>query len=205
LFNKAIGSFAFPVVVALAVFGAICGRRKFWGAIYYALLWMWLPVLALLVISYLITPLLVERYALSCFVAFFFLAALGTCLLSTARLRLGALAVVVILTLSHVYAYSRKPHDAQWREATATALRSLTSEGKVAVAPDYAISVVTYYLPVDKRSLAVPWSETANNPFKVAPKVLILGDQGTYQDSERLRADYPRLVHEFRGVQVRSR
>ena len=78
LFNKATGSFAFPILAALAIWGVVRGWRR--GArdpIAFALLWMWAPPLMMLAASYTIAPVFVERYALSSFVPFFILAALG--------------------------------------------------------------------------------------------------------------------------------
>ena len=78
LFNKATGSFAFPILAILAIWGVICGwRRGARDSIAFAMLWMWAPPMAMVVVSYAIAPVFVERYALSCFVPFFVLAALG--------------------------------------------------------------------------------------------------------------------------------
>ena len=77
LFNKGVGSFAFPVMAALAGWGAWRGWVRARAATAFALAWMWLPPLLMLVASYAFSPMFVERYALWCFVPFFMLAALG--------------------------------------------------------------------------------------------------------------------------------
>ena len=78
LFNKATGSFAFPILALLAIWGVIRGwQRGARDSIAFALLWMWAPPLMMVVASYAIAPVFVERYALSCFVPFFILVALG--------------------------------------------------------------------------------------------------------------------------------
>ena len=117
LFNKATGSFAFPVMVALAVWGVMRGWRRWRTAIIFALLWMWAPPLLLMVVSYAIRPAFVERYLLSCFVPFFILVAIGIVEIPRQSARLGAIALMVALAIGHVIAWDRKPHDAQWREA----------------------------------------------------------------------------------------
>ncbi|HEV2169853.1 MAG TPA: glycosyltransferase family 39 protein, partial [Candidatus Binatus sp.] len=78
LFNKATGSFGFPILAALAIWGMITGwRRGARDAIAFAMLWMWAPPLIMLLASYTIAPVFIERYALSCFAPFFILVALG--------------------------------------------------------------------------------------------------------------------------------
>ncbi len=103
LFNKATGSFAFPILAALAMWGVVRGWRR--GArdpVAFAILWMWAPPLMMLVASYAIAPVFVERYALSCFVPFFILAALGIFALPADLIRIGALALAVAFSLGHI-------------------------------------------------------------------------------------------------------
>jgi len=53
LFNKATGSFAFPFLAALAIWGAVFGwRRGARDAVGFALLWMWAPPLMMVAASY---------------------------------------------------------------------------------------------------------------------------------------------------------
>ena len=135
LFNKGIGTVEFPLLAALAIWGAIRGWRERRSATLFALLWMWLPPLALQILSYAVRPVFVERYLIASFVPFFMLAAIGIMQLPSTALRTAVASLAVILALGHIYAWSRKPHDTQWREAVAIALASERGDQPIAVAP----------------------------------------------------------------------
>ena len=136
LFNKATGSFAFPILAALAIWGVVRGwRRGAHDAVGFALLWMWAPPFMMVAASYTIAPVFVERYALSCFVPFFILAALGIFELPGDLVRAGALALAVAFSLGHLVSYDRKPHDAQYREAIAAADSALKPGEVMTVVP----------------------------------------------------------------------
>jgi len=193
LFNKASGSFAFPVLAVLAIWGAIRGWRRAHDAVAFALLWMWLPPLLMVAASYAIAPVFVERYALSCFVPFFILVALGIYAMGTEPARVLVLAIVIGLSIGHIVSYARKPHDAQYREAVAAADAALKPGEAMTVVPSYAIEVIRYYLPGNQRDRAVRYDPSSN------AAVLILGDQNL---PESYRKDYPQMVAGFRGVTV---
>ncbi|HWN57862.1 MAG TPA: hypothetical protein VNO74_07160, partial [Methylomirabilota bacterium] len=201
LFNKASGSFAFPVLAALAIWGAVRGWRRAHTAIAFAILWMWLPPLLMVAASYAIAPVFVERYALSCFVPFFILVAVGIFAMPTESARFGALAIALALSIGHIVSYTHKLHDAQYREAV-TAADAALKPGEVATAlPSYAIDVVRYYLPADHRDRAVRYDASSTNP-----SVLILGDENPAPDvAESYRKDYPQTIAHFRGVTVMRR
>ena len=63
--------------------------------------------------------------------------------------------LAVILALGHIYAWSRKPHDTQWREAVVIALAADHGDQPIAVAPGYAINVVRYYMPFSGEPFAL--------------------------------------------------
>ena len=65
LFNKAAGSAAFPVMAGLALWGVVRGWPRWHEAIVFALLWMWVPPIVLMFVSYAIRPVFVERYLVS--------------------------------------------------------------------------------------------------------------------------------------------
>jgi mannosyltransferase len=199
LFNKATGSFAFPILAALAIWGAVRGwRRGARDSIAFALLWMWAPPLMMLAASYTIAPVFVERYALSCFVPSFILAALGIFELPGDLFRAGALALAVAFSLGHIVSYDRKPHDAQYREAIAAADSALKPGETMTVVPSYAIEVLRYYLPPDQRDRAVRY-EPSTSPAAV----LILGDQNPAPGAaQSYRSEYPQVVARLRGVTV---
>ena len=201
LFNKASGSFAFPVLAALAIWGAVRGWRRARTTIAFAILWMWLPPVVMVAASYAIAPVFVERYALSCFVPFFILVAIAIFAIPRESARFGALAIALALSIGHIVSYTRKPHDAQYREAVAAADAALKPGEVATVLPSYAIDVVRYYLPADHRDRAVRYDALSTNPA-----VLILGDENSAPDvAESYRKDYPQTIARFRGVTVMGR
>jgi mannosyltransferase len=199
LFNKATGSFTFPVLAALAVWGVVRGwRRRVREAVAFALLWMWLPPVMMVAASYAIAPVFVERYALSCFVPFFILVAFGIFELPGDLLRVGALVIAIALSAGHIGSYLRKPHDAQYREAIAAADAALKPGERMTVIPAYAINVLRYYLPVDHISRAV-----RHDPSTPNSAVLIVGDQGLApRQVESYGKEYPQTIARLRGVTV---
>jgi hypothetical protein len=144
-FNRSAGTFPFPVLLALAVWGAVAQWRRRSAAIVFALFWMWGPVLMLYLMSIAVTPLLVERYALSSLVAFMLLAALGIDAFASARMRTGAIAIAVAVCIAHVGAFLKKPPSLQWTHALAHIETGLAA-GAIAVAPGYGANVLRYYL-----------------------------------------------------------
>lgn len=194
LFNKAAGSFTFPLLAVLAAYGAIRGWRTARDAVAFALVWMWAPVVLMMIASYAVAPVLVERYVLSCFVPLFFLAAIGVCELRTGVARGAVIAAVVALSLGHVWSYASKPHDIQWREATAIALKSLAPGATISARPAYAVEVVRYYLPPSERERA---------QRKGNPAVVLLEDRsGSARQHSGLRRDFPVTIARLRGVMV---
>jgi len=202
LFNKATGSFAFPILASLAIFGAVAGwRRGRRDAVAFALLWMWAPPLLMFAASYAITPVFVERYALSSFVPFFILVALGIFELPRDSVRAAGLALVLVFSVGHFVAYNRKPHDAQYRQAIAAAAAALKPGETMTAVPVYAIEVLRYYLPSDQQSRAVRY-----NPPASTAAVLILGDQNLAQGAAKsYRKEFPQMVARLRGVTVLRR
>jgi mannosyltransferase len=211
LFNKATGTFAFPVMAALGAWGVFRGWRRARKAILFTLLWMWVPPLFLLLVSYAITPLFVERYMVSSFVPFFILVAVGVWELITPpsvselranALRFGALVVVIALSLGHVHGYDRKPHDTQWGEAAEIAASAAKPGDPIAVAPGYAVNVMRYYLRNGPDADAVL---PALGDYHAAI-VVVIGDQGVSPATAgALDGEYPHLLAHLRGVVVRHR
>ena len=202
LFNKATGSFAFPILAILAIWGVIRGwRRGARDSLAFAMLWMWAPPLTMLVVSYAIAPVFVERYALSCFVPFFVLAALGIFELPGDLVRAGALVLALAFSIGHIVSYDRKPHDAQYREAVIVANSALKPGEVMTAVPSYAIQVLRYYLPADQLDRAVRY-----DPSAPPAAVLILGDQNLAPgDAQSYKKEYPQTVARLRGVTVLHR
>jgi len=199
LFNKATGSFAFPILALLAIWGVIRGwQRGSRDAIAFALLWLWAPPLMMLIASYAIAPVFVERYALACFAPFFILTALGIFEMPGDLVRVGALVLAVAFSIGHIVSYDRKPHDAQYREAIAAADSALKPGEAMTVVPSYAIEVLRYYLPSDQLDRAVRYDPSASSAA-----VLILGDQNLAPGEARsYKTEYPHVVARLRGVTV---
>ncbi len=149
MFNKGIGTFAFPAVAAAAGWGAWRGWQIAPRAIGFALLWMWGPPLMMLAASYAIAPVFIERYALTSFIPFLILAAIGAVEIASRPMRAAAMGLLIALALGHVYTYNQNPHDAQWHEAATIAAAAIAPGGRIAVAPPYAVNVVRYYLRGD--------------------------------------------------------
>jgi len=205
LFNKATGTFAFPVMAALAAWGVISAWKRARRAVSFALVWMWAPPTALVIASYALRPVFVERYLLSCFVPFFILVALGIQELRSNRARAAALGLTVALALGHVYEWRRKPHDSQWREAVRVALLSAAGGDSIAVAPDYAVNVVRYYLRGGSLVSAVPAGSDGTHANLTA-NIAIVADQGVAPGPRAdLQRQYPDMLARLRGVAVRRR
>jgi hypothetical protein len=198
LFNKATGTYVFPLLAILAISGTIRSWPTRSASVLFLILWMLAPPVVLTAISYLFHPAFVERYLLSCFVPFFILAALGIMELQPATLRPGALALIVALALAHVETWSRKPHSPQWAEAASAAVRRLKPGDILGVEPRYASNVVRYDLR--DNWLAVSVTGYDNRPM---PAVIIVADSVAAQNS--LRQDYPQVVAHPRDLTVRTR
>jgi len=214
LFNKGVGSFAYPVMAALAGWGAWRGWVRARGAVTFALAWMWLPPLLMLAASYLFSPMFVERYALWCFVPFFMLAALGAWELRGVSIRgaalgppgaIGALGLAMALALGHLHAYRQRPHDTQWREAAHAAAATIAPGMKIAVAPPFAVNVVRYYLR-DTPAAGTAVTAGDSNAHDSDAKVLVIGDQWNAREkAAKLLAQYPHPLASFRGVLINGR
>jgi hypothetical protein len=201
LFNKATGTFAFPIFAILAAWGVYIGwRRGMREPIAFAMLLMWAPPLMMVLVSYTLTPIFVERYALASFTPFFILAALGAVEIPMPA-NWGAVALAVVLALGHVWNYQRKPHDAQYREAIEAARNSLHPGESMTVVPVYAIEVLHYYLPNDDEARAIRYDPSASTA-----DVIIVGDQNLHRETaNQIRLEYPVVVARFRGVVVRRK
>jgi hypothetical protein len=148
LFNKGAGTLPFPLLLALSLWGAIAGWNRMRAAVIFALCWMLGPVLLLMAIS-LFRPMLTERYVLSSFVPWFFLAALGIHYCGSRRWQWMALGLLIVLSLAHSVAFLQKPVRYPWAPAARAAAEYGGAQAVVVVSPDYAASVVRYQLRHD--------------------------------------------------------
>lgn len=198
LFNKATGTFAFPVLVLAAAYGVWRGWRHRPDAIRFGLLWMWAPPVLMVMASYALRPLFVERYALSCFVPFFILVGIGIWELHEQRWRATALLIVLAMSLGHVAVFDRRAHDAQWREAAALGAANLRAGEAMTAVPAYSISVVRYYLPSAERGQTVDFVRAHRDA-----SVVLLRDHGVAPPvAAAIHKDYPVELAKLRGVIV---
>ena len=199
LFNKATGSLGFPILAALATWGVVRGwSRGAHDAVGFALLWMWGAPLMMMLVSYTLQPMLVERYALASFVPFFILVALGIFEMPSDLVRIGALVLAVAFSAGHIVSYLGKPHDAQYREAIGIADAALKPGETMTAVPAYAINVLRYYLPADRLDRAVRHDRSTQNSA-----VLIVSDQGLApSEAKPYGKEYPQTIARLRGVTV---
>jgi hypothetical protein len=200
LFNKATGTYAFPLLAILAASGV----RRQWDrrrtALTFLLLWMFAPPVALTIVSYLIQPAFVERYLIASFVPFFILAAIGLLELKPAALRPGAVALVVALALAHVAAWDRKPHGVPFAAAAAAATTGLAPADTIGIAPRYAASVIRYDLRDARPARTIVAADALP-----APAVVIIADTFDPAVTADLVRRYPRPLARFDGLVVRGR
>jgi len=197
LFNKATGTYGFPLLAILVVTGVARGWAWRREAISYLLLWTFAPPLILTIVSFAIRPAFVERYLLASFAPFFILATIGLLELRPPAFRPGALALVVAVALAHDADWYAKAHGDQWAEATAVAATGLTANGAIGVAPRYAANVVRYYLRNMQSAPAV-----APLDSQPPPAVVIVGDTYAAAHAADLAPRYPHLLAHLRGLVV---
>jgi mannosyltransferase len=203
-FNRGTGTLPFPLLLILAAWGAFVQWPQLHDAIVFALFWIFVPVLILFALSLTVTPLMVERYALSCFVPFFFLAALGISSILSRRIRTGAITLIVALSIAHTGAFLLKPPSLQWTHAI-DRMRSYAPAARIAVAPPHGANVLRYYL-----SAHPPFVVSEFTPKVCAnSKILFLWDHALEQpDGKEIGAclaTFPRILFEEKDVTVRTR
>ncbi len=164
--------------------------------------WMAGPFLAVTIVTWTITPLMVWRYVVIAFVAFFALAAIGAASLRTIFAR-GAVALLILgLSCQVLYGYFRSPREADWEHAAAVAAGLNGPDGQIAVVPSYAINVMRYYLPEPRRGSVVGLEVGCGTQ-----RVLVLSGRNYLPSSfiAPLERCYPHMVSRLRRVEVRSR
>jgi len=187
IFKSGAGGF---ILLIAALIGAVLGWRRARGAVLFALIWMWVPVVFLLLVSYALTPILVERYVLSSFVGLCFLIALAICTLKP-RCATIALVIVAILALGQDLRFFAHHHnDAQWREATVEAISNTNPGQSIGVVPAYAANVVRYYAGAQRRADIAGGADNSS--------LVIVFDQGlSPKKATALRAEFPQTVARY--------
>ncbi len=204
------GNAAFWVAIPLAIIAGWVQRDRL--ALRFVLCWLVVPFAMLEMVSYLITPLMVERYILASLAAFLVLVAIGLAVLPDGIIRYGVATLLIGQSLAHVRHHWRIPEDVQWREAAQFAAHSVSEGGKVAVIPPAEpLMVLRYYLPRDQRDLVVGADahRTTTDPawrLRCGLEPLLIVSTEIPRDSwPSIEACYPHLLHHFRLVDVRGR
>jgi len=193
---------AFIAISALGVWGAIAGWRLSRSVVIFALLWIFVPILLPQILSYLIQPFFIIEYALSSFVPFLILAALGLYALKP-QLRYGALGLVLLVLLFPIRAYRRRSSE-QWSAAIALATANLRPNEIGMIAPGWTIDVVDYYLRND------PHTRIEASPHRLSelrapfPSVVIITDYGAGHDPTAMKvlSLNPELLGKFVDLSV---
>ena len=203
MLRSASGKAPFMLLLPLAMYGGWRMARGGGAALGFVLWWMLAPVALVMAVSYAFTPFEEMRYVISSVAAFFILAGIGLAAIDDARPRLGLLVLVVVLSLDHVRRDFIKPQYVQWREASALALAAAPAGGTIAVMPGYAVNVVRYYVPVERRASVVE----AGGQCEMSQRVLVLSGAQLLAPAQlaALRDCDPLVVGQLRLVEVRKR
>jgi hypothetical protein len=204
MMRNASGKAPFMLLLPLATYGGWRMAREGGGAAPgFVLWWMLAPVALVMAVSYTFTPFEEMRYVVSSVAAFFILAGIGLVTIDNTRARLGLLVLLMALSVDHARRDLIKPRFVQWREATALALEVAPPGSVIAVAPDYAVNVVRYYLPGKRRARVEP----AGRQCEMNQHVLILSGAELLAPAQlaALRDCDPRIVGQLRLVEVRTR
>ena len=205
-FESSSGGWVFATLALLAAWGCVKAWRSHRELVVFALLWMWLPPLVLLVGSFFFFPMNADRYSLSSFIPFFMLASLPLALLKDLRARYSLAVALLILMVVRANNYYTKRRDAQFREAAEHALRDAPSGGRIGVA-NWAESFEStlYYMSLRQRNVI---KMSATEPMLSADNqvsVVILPESMPADDLASYRVLFPHLDGHFRQVEVRSR
>ncbi|WP_265108764.1 glycosyltransferase family 39 protein [Halosolutus halophilus] len=148
-----------PILVSLVVAGclvlAISSDRRTAAetnrqdapvnAVYVTLLWLVVPILVPIGLSYVVTPIFVDRYSIGASLAFFLLIANGVRTVSRPTLRyvvVGMLLVGLVMPLPTYYQADQKE---QWREAAADVESTVDGDDVVLVSRPFTERTFGYY------------------------------------------------------------
>jgi len=100
--------YAFVVFATLAMVGVVTLARRDHRAAAFALLWMWAPPVALLMVSYVIAPIFLEEYVLSSFAPFLIFVASGIDSLKAPWTKALAIAIALALSIEPIQHLSER-------------------------------------------------------------------------------------------------
>jgi len=195
----------YAVVLALALWGVLSGWSRQRPSVVFALLWMWGPVILLYVLSLTIAPLLVTRYALSSFIPFLVLAALGIWYCGPLRIQSCALALVVTLALVQFVSYVHRSPSMKWQNGVQR-IRAYSPSAVIAVAPARGANLIRYYLSTVRGYEVVDLSDRASC---TKSGILVIWNGGLYgpyrKQAEDCSAAFPHLLFRQQDFAVLAR
>ena len=194
---------AFILMTALAIWGAISGWRVAKEAATFALLWIFVPLLLLQIVSYLATPIFLVEYALSSFIPYLLLVALGLNELGSMR-TFAALAIALVLVAGPIRRYVVDLPASQWKAATQSLAANLRPGERAVVVPSWAIGVVHYYLRTDAGAQVIAAPSEVSELRAHPPNLMLITDGSVDTDpvGSNLLASHPQLVQRFNGVSL---
>jgi hypothetical protein len=204
------GNAAFWPILLIAIYGAWRARERDRLAITFVLCWVAIPFAILELVSYAMTPLMVERYVLPSLVAWLVLAGIGLALVAGGIPRYAIAAIVVAQSIAHIHHHWRAPGDVQWREAAQFAISAAPFGQKIVVMPPAEpLLVLRYYLPPADRARLVGadarLDQSRQWQMKCGPEPILIASSELPRDFRpQLEACYPRLVRQLRLVEVRG-
>jgi mannosyltransferase len=223
----------FWFLVALGVLGALRHWRRSGPALGFFSAWTLGPFVAVMAVTYLVHPLEFRRYVIIALVGLFAFAGLGAASLPSlelgffARLGVGsqetfeqpvtvalrvrrnwlrvAVAILLIwLSVGPVRERIRNdPYAAEWKAATKDVASRTRSNDLIAVFPPYAVNVVRYYLPPERRESAVGMKQECLS----APLFLIMSGRDIALPQRIAIAErcYPRVLMRAHLIEERER
>jgi hypothetical protein len=158
------------------------------------------PFAAVAALGLLGRPMMVDRYVGLALIGLLGLAAMGAATLRSTTGRVLALLLILWLSARALRHFSGFWVD--WRSAAAIACASSSDNAKISVIPEYAVNVVRYNLPADRRPLAFGLNSQCGNS-----QILILSPGHLVPPAylSELNACYPRLLGRATRVEVRAR
>ena len=203
-FRHGVGFIAFWTMIALGAWGILRAGRRAMDRIILLGLWMVVPPIALVFISWWWRPLFVPRYAVSSIVPMLILAALGAAMAGEFRARIAAVAIVV--TLAAVGFNRERTREAwiDWHDAALVAAANVKPDESITVEPAYAADVVRYYLR-DRGAFDVRGGEL---PSITKPRagIFVVADVTSVRPEQaqvELTPLYPEIVAHLHGIAVR--
>ncbi len=200
--RHAVGSHSlFWVFIALGAFGAWRQWHSARLASAFLAAWMAGPLLAVLVVTYLIHSLEFYRYVLIAFAGLFGLAAVGAASFRSTVVRLAVAVLLVHLSLRPTRYSIRHPYEATWRHAVALAAAQTAPGQPIAVYPEYCEDVVRFYIGPRRRADVHGTTDCS------LARILVLTGRGVADADQiaRMEKCYPHLLAKDFLVEVRSR